>query len=88
MLQGKGLGLHAAVVILAVTGGSSLFGIAGAFFAVPVVAVGAEFLRYLSEQVDRAVGAVDAGIDVDGAPPAAEPPAGRPEPAAETARET
>jgi predicted PurR-regulated permease PerM len=60
VVQGKGLGLHAAVVILAVTGGSSLFGIAGAFFAVPVAAVVADLLRYLSEQIDHAT-----GIDAD-----------------------
>lgn len=53
VLQGRGLGLHSTVVILAVTAGSSLFGIAGAFLAVPVAAVAAEILRYLSEQVDR-----------------------------------
>jgi len=55
VLQGRGLGLHSTVVILAVTGGSSLFGIAGAFLAVPVAAVVAELLRYLSDQVDRRV---------------------------------
>jgi len=75
VIQGKGLGLHSAVVILAVTAGSSLYGIAGAFFAVPVVAVAAELLRYVSEQIDRATGAdVEAeddpepdAPDVDGA---------------------
>jgi predicted PurR-regulated permease PerM len=56
VIQGKGLGLHSAVVILAVTAGSSLYGIAGAFFAVPVVAVAAELLRYVSEQIDRTTG--------------------------------
>ncbi|MEJ2868236.1 AI-2E family transporter [Actinomycetospora sp. OC33-EN08] len=52
LVQGKGLGLHAAVVILAVTGGSSLAGVVGAFLAVPVVAVAAEIVRYLNEQID------------------------------------
>lgn len=52
LVQGKGLGLHAAVVILAVTGGSSLAGVVGAFLAVPVVAVAAEIGRYLNEQID------------------------------------
>lgn len=63
LVQGRGLGLHAAVVILAVTGGSSLFGIAGAFFAVPVAAVAAEIVRYLGERIDHATGvlAVPAG---------------------------
>lgn len=58
LVQGKGLGLHAAVVILAVTGGSALFGIAGAFFAVPVAAVIAEILRYIGERIDDATGQV------------------------------
>ncbi|MBE7163212.1 MAG: AI-2E family transporter, partial [Williamsia herbipolensis] len=52
LVQGRGLGLHAAVVILAVTGGSSVAGIVGAFLAVPAVAVAAEILRYVNEQID------------------------------------
>ncbi len=52
MLQGKSLGLHAAVVLLAVTAGGTLFGITGAFLAVPAVATAAEVLRYLSERID------------------------------------
>ncbi|HEX8518757.1 MAG TPA: AI-2E family transporter [Pseudonocardia sp.] len=53
ILQGKSLGLHAAVVLLAVTAGSSIFGIAGAFLAVPVAAAVSVVLRYLFAQVDR-----------------------------------
>ena len=52
LVQGRGLGLHAAVVILAVTAGSSLAGVAGAFLSVPVAAVVAEVVRYLNEQID------------------------------------
>lgn len=52
LVQGRGLGLHAAVIILAVTGGGSVAGIIGAFLAVPVVAVAAEILRYINEQID------------------------------------
>lgn len=55
MLQGRSLRLHAAVVLLAVTAGGTLFGITGAFLAVPIVATGAEVLRYLSERVDAVV---------------------------------
>ncbi|MDN4160232.1 AI-2E family transporter [Nocardioides abyssi] len=51
-LQSKAMQLHAAVVILAVTVGSTLFGIAGAFLAVPVAAVAAVVLRYLSALAD------------------------------------
>jgi predicted PurR-regulated permease PerM len=52
ILQARSLNLHAAVVLLAVTAGSSLYGIAGAFLAVPVCAAVAVLFRYLSEQVD------------------------------------
>ena len=50
-LQGKSLELPAAVVLLSVTVGGTLFGISGAFLAVPVVATAATALRYLDEQV-------------------------------------
>src|SRR4029453_1162202 len=53
ILQGKSLNLHAAVVLLAVTAGGSLYGIAGAFLAVPIAAAGAGVLRYLFAQVGR-----------------------------------
>jgi predicted PurR-regulated permease PerM len=53
-LQSKAMQLHAAVVILAVTVGSTLFGIAGAFLAVPVAATAAVVLRYLSALADPA----------------------------------
>ena len=53
LLQGKSMHLHPAVILLAVTLGSSLFGIIGAFLAVPVVSVAAVTLRYLDEQVHR-----------------------------------
>jgi putative heme transporter len=56
LVQGRGLGLNAALVILAVTAGSSLAGIAGAFLAVPVAAVLAEILRYLGERIDAHAG--------------------------------
>jgi predicted PurR-regulated permease PerM len=52
LLQSRGLGLHAAVVLLAITAGSTLYGIAGAFLAVPVTAALAVVLRYLGEQID------------------------------------
>lgn len=55
-LQGKNMNLHAAVVLLSVTAGGTLFGITGAFLAVPAVATAAELLRYVNEQIDRAVG--------------------------------
>ncbi len=54
-LQGKNMNLHAAVVLLSVTAGGTLFGVTGAFLAVPVAASAAELLRYLNEQIDREV---------------------------------
>lgn len=51
-LQGRSMKLHAAVILLGVALGSTLFGIVGAFLAVPVIAVVAELLRYLSETIE------------------------------------
>ena len=51
MLQSKSSDLHAGVVLLAIALGSTLFGIIGAFLAVPVVATLAVILRYLNEIV-------------------------------------
>ena len=60
---------QAAVVLLAVTGGGSLYGITGAFLAVPVVAVVVEIWRYLDERI-----ALSAGERVtDSAPNPTEP---------------
>jgi predicted PurR-regulated permease PerM len=70
ILQGKSLQLHAAVVLLAVTAGSSLYGIAGAFLAVPVAATGATVLRYLFAQVDKT--SEDDATDAPGDPEAAD----------------
>ena len=39
-------------MLLAITAGSTLYGIAGAFLAVPVTAAFAVVLRYLGEQID------------------------------------
>ncbi len=65
-LQGKSLNLHAAVVLLTIVLGSALFGVAGAFLGVPVVAVGAVVARYLNERVADAVsGAGPQGADGD-----------------------
>ncbi|MCT1427633.1 AI-2E family transporter [Corynebacterium sp. p3-SID1241] len=49
MLQSKAMGLHAAVVLLSVTIGSTLAGIVGAFLAVPVAATIAVVVRYHAE---------------------------------------
>lgn len=70
MLQARSLGLHSAVVLLAVTAGSSLFGIAGAFLAVPVAATAAVVMRYLSEVIDRRSAQPPDGDSVSVAEPA------------------
>ena len=51
ILQSKAMGLHAAIVLLSVTVGSTLAGIIGAFLAVPVAATIATVLRYHAEMI-------------------------------------
>lgn len=68
LLMGRTLQLHAALVILAVTAGSSLAGIVGAFLAVPVLAVATTVVRYARRQFQEAE-------------PAVTPAPGRPAPA-------
>ncbi|WBB80983.1 AI-2E family transporter [Micromonospora sp. WMMD882] len=51
MVQSRGLGLHAAVVLLAVTLGGSLAGIVGSLLAVPAAALIAVGWTYLREQL-------------------------------------
>lgn len=51
ILQSKAMNLHPAIVLLSVTVGSSLFGIVGAFLAVPVAASIAVWLRYHGDLV-------------------------------------
>ena len=60
IIQGRGLNLHAAVVILAVMAGSSLAGIIGAFLAVPVTALIAVAYRYGRDQLDGRSPEIDA----------------------------
>ena len=66
MLQSRGLGLHAAVVLLAVTLGGSLAGIVGSLLAVPVAALVSVVYVYIREQLS------DPEPEPD-LPPAAEP---------------
>ena len=55
VLQSKSMKLHAVVVLLSVTAGGSVFGIVGAFLAVPAAAVAAVLVRYIGEQIDERV---------------------------------
>lgn len=52
ILVGRTLKIHPAVVLTAVALGGTLFGIIGAFLAVPAVAVFQVIARYIREQVD------------------------------------
>lgn len=60
ILQSRAMNLHPVVVLLGVAAGGTLFGIIGAFLAVPVLAVVAVILRYLGEQIDLRTGDVTA----------------------------
>ncbi|WP_333618043.1 AI-2E family transporter [Dietzia sp.] len=60
VLQSRSMNLHPVVILLSVAAGGTLFGILGAFLAVPVAAVVAVVLRYVSEQVDLLSGDVAA----------------------------
>jgi putative heme transporter len=71
ILQARSLGLHSAVVLLVITAGGTLYGIAGAFLAVPAAAAVAVVFRYLGELVDARTAPAE--------PPAEDAP---PEPAA------
>ena len=55
-LQSKSMKLHAVIVLLAVTLGASVFGVIGAFLAVPVAAAVAVVVRYYDEQVGKRTG--------------------------------
>lgn len=60
VLQGRSMQIHAALILVAVTAGGTLFGIPGAFLAVPVAATLVVLMRYLSEQVDLRAGDLQA----------------------------
>lgn len=55
-LQSKSMDLHPALVLLSVTLGAKMFGIIGAFFAVPAAASLAVAIRYVNEQIDLRTG--------------------------------
>ncbi|MBF6329391.1 AI-2E family transporter [Nocardia transvalensis] len=68
VLQSRSMRLHAAVVLVAVTAGGSVYGITGAFLAVPVAGVIAVILRYISEQIDIATAPPEDPEDLQPAP--------------------
>ncbi|GGL37885.1 AI-2E family transporter [Planomonospora parontospora] len=73
MVQSRGLGLHAAVVLLAVTLGGSLAGIVGSLLAVPAAALVAVLWDYLREQL------AEPGREPEAGRPDREPEAGEPD---------
>ncbi|MEV0852157.1 AI-2E family transporter [Nocardia fluminea] len=78
VLQSRSMELHAVIVLLAVTAGGSLYGITGAFLAVPVVAMVAVVIRYIGEQIDVATGGQPAVEEPDPDEVTAAPPASGP----------
>ncbi|MCQ9163540.1 AI-2E family transporter [Arthrobacter sp. STN4] len=74
-VMGRAVSLHPVAVIMAVAAGSTVAGILGALFAVPVLAVANSFIRYIAGRGwDTAPGARD--LDV---PPSAPPSPAAPE---------
>ncbi|GGW08021.1 AI-2E family transporter [Streptomyces narbonensis] len=71
MIQSRGLGLHAAVILLAVTFGGSAAGIVGSLLAVPVAALIAVVWNYVRSQLEDPHPAT-----VPEQPSAQEPPSG------------
>ncbi|AVH25505.1 AI-2E family transporter [Nocardia cyriacigeorgica] len=69
VLQSRSMKLHAVIVLLSVTAGGALYGIVGAFLAVPVAAVAAVVIRYVGEQIDLftapPVQAEEPGADIE-----------------------
>ncbi|MFF5087836.1 AI-2E family transporter [Streptomyces niveus] len=65
MIQSRGLGLHAAVVLLAVTLGASLAGIVGSLLAVPIAALIAVVWNYVREQLTDPEPEPDPAADPD-----------------------
>lgn len=56
LLQSRAMKLHPVVVLLSVTVGGGLWGIIGAFLAVPVAAMITEVLRYIGDLTDLSTG--------------------------------
>lgn len=56
LLQSRSMKMHPVIILLSVAAGGTLFGIPGAFLAVPVAASVVVALRYLSEQIDLRTG--------------------------------
>lgn len=75
MIQSRGLGLHAAVILLAVTLGASLAGIVGSLLAVPIAALIAVVWNYVREQLTDPEPEPESDPAADPAPAGATAPA-------------
>lgn len=58
ILQSRSMNMHAAIVLLSVAVGGTIFGIVGAFLAVPIAAVFAVWFRYWAEMVSLRTGEI------------------------------
>lgn len=61
LLQSRSMEMHPGIILLSVAAGGTLFGIPGAFLAVPIAATVVVALRYFSEQVDLRTGDLHPG---------------------------
>ncbi|WP_256841590.1 AI-2E family transporter [Ornithinimicrobium cryptoxanthini] len=61
VLQSRTMQMHPGIILLSVAAGGTLFGIPGAFLAVPIAASAIVALRYFSEQVDLRTGDLHPG---------------------------
>ncbi|MGG8409030.1 AI-2E family transporter [Streptomyces sp. 12297] len=68
MIQSRGLGLHAAVILLAITLGGSLAGVVGSLLAVPAAALVAVVWNYLRDQLGEPPQEPEAGEQLPTAP--------------------
>ncbi len=60
ILQSRAMDLHPVIILLAVAAGGTLWGIVGAFLAVPVTATAVSVIRYASEHLDLRTGTLRA----------------------------
>jgi putative heme transporter len=65
LVQSRGLGLHAAVILLVVVLGGNLAGIVGTLLAVPVAALIAVFWQYVREQLSDPPVEMDTAVQPD-----------------------
>ena len=82
LIVGRSLRLHPAAVLLAVTAGLLLFGLAGALLAVPLMAVVYRVAEYLRQHPARSAGPADGWVPLPVGVPSTAPRATAPHPPA------